>query len=343
MDLLHSVHIPHLTKRHLTHIGICSTMASGTWTVPQAAPQYGQGMYCAANYTGELTDGIKEEMAHYQELGRERFSEVSYDEIRKIEQKRNSYAEEAYNNIFAEKLKDIPEDERKAIECLATERSQRTDEQKRDLKSFMKGKNDDEYEVAMDNLLDKLGDIKLEAQSEKNRIMQMNYKEFADAFGIDYGGKAYSYIETMTLDPSAKIITFSDIKKQFDEYSDSHSYEAIRETAKQSIFSDMGVSKQDVKKYTQMLDGYEHTTTAKQKQRYDTVREELGFTTKEVGEIYNKIIGRYNELQKNTITNIGSYAAMRGYDVINAEGHGQSGSYTVILNRTKCIFRRDKK
>lgn len=36
----------------------------------------------------------------------------------------------------------------------------------------------------------------------------------------------------------------------------------------------------------------------------------------------------------------GSFAALLGYDAINAEGHGESGSYTVILNRTKVIIRR---
>lgn len=35
---------------------------------------------------------------------------------------------------------------------------------------------------------------------------------------------------------------------------------------------------------------------------------------------------------------IGVYAALRGYDAINAENHGKSGSYTVILNRTKTLF-----
>lgn len=35
---------------------------------------------------------------------------------------------------------------------------------------------------------------------------------------------------------------------------------------------------------------------------------------------------------------IGAYAALKGYDAINAESHGESGSYTVILNRTKTII-----
>ena len=34
----------------------------------------------------------------------------------------------------------------------------------------------------------------------------------------------------------------------------------------------------------------------------------------------------------------GAFAAMLGYDAINADGHGESGSYTVVLNRTKAIF-----
>ena len=34
----------------------------------------------------------------------------------------------------------------------------------------------------------------------------------------------------------------------------------------------------------------------------------------------------------------GTLAAEMGYDAIKADGHGDSGSYTVILNRTKVIF-----
>ena len=36
--------------------------------------------------------------------------------------------------------------------------------------------------------------------------------------------------------------------------------------------------------------------------------------------------------------NPGVLAAEMGYDAINAEGHGQTGSYSVVLNRTKVIF-----
>lgn len=36
----------------------------------------------------------------------------------------------------------------------------------------------------------------------------------------------------------------------------------------------------------------------------------------------------------------GTFAASCGYDAINAAGHGASGSYTVVLNRTKLVIKR---
>ena len=54
--------------------------------------------------------------------------------------------------------------------------------------------------------------------------------------------------------------------------------------------------------------------------------------------VKEKIENSY-EYQKIKNMDLGSYAAMKGYDAINAEGHGKSGSYTVILNRTKLIIK----
>ena len=48
---------------------------NGKWYVDcsTGGAQYGQGMYCAADYTGKLTDGIKAEMKTYKNLGERRF------------------------------------------------------------------------------------------------------------------------------------------------------------------------------------------------------------------------------------------------------------------------------
>lgn len=42
----------------------------------------------------------------------------------------------------------------------------------------------------------------------------------------------------------------------------------------------------------------------------------------------------------NSTKDISTLAIEMGYDAINAEGHGESDSYTVILNRTKLIIRK---
>lgn len=59
--------------------------------------------------------------------------------------------------------------------------------------------------------------------------------------------------------------------------------------------------------------------------------------TRRYNEEHDRRIERARVYQKK-YRDIGSLAAALGYDAINAEGHGQSGSYTVILNRTKLII-----
>ena len=56
-------------------------------------------------------------------------------------------------------------------------------------------------------------------------------------------------------------------------------------------------------------------------------------TDRELNDIRNG-----NLIYQHKYTDNGSLAASLGYDAINVEGHGESGSYTVILNRTMVIF-----
>lgn len=44
-------------------------------------------------------------------------------------------------------------------------------------------------------------------------------------------------------------------------------------------------------------------------------------------------------MSQGKTTDLGVFAAVLGYDAINAEGHGESDSYTVVLNRTKLIIQ----
>lgn len=161
---------------------------NGKWYVDcsTGGAQYGQGMYCAADYTGKITKGMQSEMQHYQELSRYR------------------------------------------------------------------------------------------ANSQAVQIGRATYYKETNT-----DNKVYSYVETMTLTPDAKVITYNKLRQMYMD-----------------------------EQYTML----------------EKLTEE-----------------EYMRWQDNRISDLGSYAAAKGYDAINAEGHGKSGSYTVILNRTKCIIRRPTK
>lgn len=163
----------------------------GKWYVDcsTGGAQYGQGMYCAADWNGELTDGIKTEMKHYQDLNKER-------------------------------------------------------------------------------------------------------------------GNALNYTETFTLDESAKVITYNDLVELASE--------------EDVTIYDEKAARASAKVVYKML----------YKKDWNSLTEEE----------QNKFL---EETKKNAdFEDYGSYAAAKGYDVINAEGHGESGSYTVVLNRTKLIIKK---
>ena len=197
----------------------------GEWYVncSVGGAQYGQGMYCAADYTGTLTDGIREEMQHYIDLNKTR-------------------------------------------------------------------------------------------------------------------GNSFAFTETLTLDKSAKIIKYDELEKKFREYNKHFDYDTMRKNAMNDVFNGMGLNASQAKEYGKMMDGYWTASTKKQIEKYEALKKSLGYSTSDVSALAKDINKRYDELVANKMSDIGSYAASLGYDAINAEGHGQSGSYTVVLNRTKLIF-----
>lgn len=192
---------------------------NGKWYVDcsTGGAQYGQGMYCAADYTGTLTEGIKIEMQTYKNLGEGRY----IDELADAE------------TISLHKQKKLAE---------ATN-------------DWLEGKLDGKE-------LEKF-------QNEISRISNVDYMQ--KYMGVKVTPPV-SYTETLTLDPSAKIVKYEELEKMLKDYD------------------------------------------------FDR-----GFGDNPPAEFEN----------------IGSFAAALGYDAINAEGHGKSGSYTVILNRTKLIILGD--
>ena len=248
----------------------------GKWYVDcsTGGAQYGQGMYCAADYNGKLTDGIKSEMEHYIELNKK--------------------------------------------------------------KSKM------------------LADVGAKAA-------KMDIDEYMKKYGI-----GNSYVETLTLDKSAKIIKYNDliemkakdsIVKEVD-VSDAKS-NIVANTIKESNLSDEELSFVFYKYQKEMVSSdvfssEEMNNILAKKDEMDKLdmdirmkkykdalgKLDLSNVDDEVEKLkkQNEKSKKYSEYVKNM--DPGSYAALKGYDAINAEGHGESGSYTVILNRTKVILRK---
>ena len=261
----------------------------GEWYVncETGGAQYGQGMYCAADYTGQLTDGIEAEMKHYRESNEDKQNVPDVD-WRDIDKERDQRYDDIINDLYYKydysPYEDYPEDS-----------------------------------------------IQYKLHAESDRILDMSLDDYAKEFHPELF-TARSYVETFTLTPDAKIISHADLSK------------LKRENL---------LLEGEVNRYFE-----EHNLTEDEK---DIVRKELSIGTfeqrkrgselkKSNPELYAEISRKYGDdlvkldddcaEKQYEISRMddGVFAALLGYDAINAEGHGKSGSYTVILNRTKCIF-----
>lgn len=194
---------------------------NGKWYVDcsTGGAQYGQGMYCAADYTGTLTDGIKAEMKHYQALNSTR-------------------------------------------------------------------------------------------------------------------ANPFAHTETLTLDKSAKIADFETIKaEKYSLTSEKFARETldklqVSEEKKALIARELRIATDEEnkigRKFERSLDDDE----------FDKIFDEISSYCAEISRNAKEKERMYHDMD------VGSYAVLNGYDAINADGHGESGSYTVVLNRTKVIFKK---
>lgn len=234
---------------------------NGKWYVDcsTGGSQYGQGMYCAADYTGTLSNGIKREMDHYRDLGRGRILEDAYDK--------------AVNDAY------------------------------------------------------------------QNGRMIPTREQFEKSF------KGGSYTETFTLDPSAKVISWKDLQDLRNGNLDVIAYREkiidaeigkMNLTADESTFLkyNLGgkVSWSEVDSAARRLGDDGRTAMM---EHVESIGQKATSAANEEQKTRSAMAHVYQEKYKDP----GSMAAGLGYDAINAEGHGESGSYTVVLNRTKLIIR----
>lgn len=199
----------------------------GKWYVDcsTGGAQYGQGMYCAADYTGKLTDGIRAEMEHYTALGQER-----------------------NNGVWS---------------------------------------------------------------------------------------NAVTYVETMTLDQTAKVITYDDLmdyvyKKRIEKRLFREATEGMKFSEKELAVLHESILLDATPEQFDVADNF----FIEDRSGYYAAKRKLQSI---VDGIKDKANSEFSAVEG---MDPGAIAALHGYDAINAEGHGESGSYTVVLNRTKLIIKK---
>lgn len=146
----------------------------------------------------------------------------------------------------------------------------------------------------------------------------------------------FDAVETMTLDPSARFIEYNDaaaMKANMpQEITDKYTERFIREHA-----DELGEGGVEFAMRQAKLGGYDFD--------FDRMMELDQSMSNEARRLASRAVSEGSAMAQDEIRelyqmDIGAYAALRGYDAISVTGRGMSGSYTVVLNRTKLIIRR---
>ena len=285
----------------------------GKWYVDcsTGGAQYGQGMYCAADYTGKLTDGIRAEMGHYTGPGKSRNRDVqwySFSDDRKMSEIRR-----AMNRLG------VSDEDRDSI-----------------MYAFYDSVWTDKISVRSD-LHQEIGRDEIYKRTVAGYDVSDKYKGFKKevAHLLDLKERSVTYVETLTLDPSARIVTYdrATAEKNLDQAALANT---LRKTRAEQMISEgeIGGSDADYVRWKLGLAG-------------DRPKSALTYSEEDLNEFVGYVSGdltgylsRSDELRELREMDIGSWAAAKGYDAIDAGGHGDSGSYTVVLNRTKLIIKR---
>lgn len=309
-------------------------LEEGDWYVDcgTGGAQYGQGMYCVGVYDHTTDDryeyAVNDEMHHYRELNEQRQLKNSplKDTSTFISSNQPAYMTCPIDPDKAYKLPESQDDWKKvddidpvpgSVYCVKDEYGGSTRYQ-----TLYYG-DDGKFHYISDNL--RVRDF---SKSELKSFEMDTIAECKPYPKDQIGGTPVSTTRRMALDPSAKIITYDNLYKDFNGYkrqagdlaknSVAESYKGKNDLVYTTLKSEIPGSGIDVR---QGMAAYRSMTDSDLK-------------------IYNEAIIKMNtEAQNATVRasqmNIGCYAAMLGYDAINAEGHGETGSYTVVLNRSK--------
>lgn len=177
----------------------------------------------------------------------------------------------------------------------------------------------------------------------------------ASAYAGYYGNRP-SYIETFTVDPSAKFIEEATIREKMNAYNDellSHAYrDAISETTRPESITSMI---DNYKKYFGVTMTPDDMAAYMKGMQLQNMKSDdfTGSVKKQTNQIIKKYklkdhslvqsayrnTDAYKNASKKEFSDIGSFAAAEGWDGIKVSGREGQVPYAVILNRTKVIIK----
>lgn len=170
-------------------------------------------------------------------------------------------------------------------------------------------------------------------------------------------GNSYSFVETMTLSPNARIANYADVSAEFNRYNDeakrmagiardkalekskadsletfvSQTFDGGKaEAAKTIIRNDLGIEAaewDDLSAAHKALSADDEEKLSRLKMRYGR---QAAYLESEAAKNAGEFEGAFED--------VGSFAAAMGYDAIAADA-GVGGSEIVVLNRTKLIIK----
>lgn len=182
-------------------------------------------------------------------------------------------------------------------------------------------------------------------------------KSEASAYAGYYGNRP-SYIETFTVDPSAKFIEEATIREKMNAYNEglrSNAYrDAIAETTRPDSVTSMidkykkyfGVTmtQDDMAAYMkgmQLKNMESDDFTSSVKKQTNQIIKKYKLKDHSLVQSAYRNTDAYKNAASKEYNDVGSFAAAAGWDGIKVSGREGQAPYAVILNRTKVIFLRE--
>ena len=163
-------------------------------------------------------------------------------------------------------------------------------------------------------------------------------------------------VRKMTLDPSAKIITHDDLLAKMSGTLTSNEEKSVVDEYFEKHASETGLSGAELEYLRIMYNsdaGYvdDLGTTRHSRLQKNISEEDRGLIETQANRMARNMAitdlrdaenkAREKAREYGKFRDPGALAAALGYDAINAEGHGETMSYTVVLNRTKVILQKE--